>query len=187
MDESKLLLLIISLLDAGIAAYAGGPTPLPVGLTAQRAFQPRQQGAPVNPAIVVNHTGSVLRGNARRTSVWDASSSSFVYTYSQRMESTYHFEAIVPQSPEDYTAMTEADVLNVARFIVQNDTAISTLLAAPGRVSLLRVTKMDSNYIEDDKDQNENVPFFEVTFQYRWSVVSSAPTVESFTTSLHRE
>jgi len=100
------------------------------------------------------------------------------------MESTYHIEALVPQSPADYTGMTEADVLNVACFILQSDAAIATLASL--NVGLLRVTQLRSNYIVDDKEQNENVPFFEITFSHRVEVTLTAPTIDEFNTVFAR-
>jgi hypothetical protein len=157
---------------------------LPANLVAIRGNQPRQQGAPTGPAIIVTHSGNVPRGFAKRRNVWDSVNQVMNFEHSQRMESTYHVEALVPQSPATPDAMTEADVLNVARFILQNDAAMALLGAQ--KVYLLRVAKMDSNYIEDDSDQNENVPFFEITFQYRWSAISTTPTIYDFVVNVDR-
>jgi hypothetical protein len=178
MDEAQLLILIMACLDAGIAAWNANPyasTPLPADLAAQRGNQPRQEGAPSTPAIIVVHTGNVPRGFPYRKGYWDNTAQAMKYIHGQRMESTYHVEALVPQSPATPSAMTEADVLNVARYILQNDATIQTLLAQG--VFLLRVNSMQSNWIEDDKDQNENVPFFEVTFVYRWTQTVGVPVI----------
>ena len=181
MDDAALLILLISCLDAGIAQYNGygdAVPQLPAGTIAQKAFQSRQEGAPDAPAIIVNLSRLVPRGYPRKRNNWNLSTGVMTRTHGQRMEATFHVEALVPQSPATPAAMTEAGVLNVARYILQNDATIATLLAQG--VRLFRIDKMDSNYIKDDKDQNENVPFFEITFTYRTAIVESTPFVDNF-------
>jgi hypothetical protein len=187
MDEAQLLVQIIGMLDAGFAAYNANPyntKPLPAGIEAVKAFQPRQQGAQITPTVYVNLEDPKRIGFPKRESKWDAQSQLMMHVQGQRMESTYHIEALVPQSPADYTGMTEADVLNVACFILQSDAAIATLASL--NVGLLRVTQLRSNYIVDDKEQNENVPFFEITFSHRVEVTLTAPTIDEFNTVFAR-
>jgi hypothetical protein len=187
MDESQLLIQLVTLLDTGIAAYIANPyntRPVPAGLTSARAFQPRQQGAELTPTIYVNWAGSVPRGYPKRQSKYDADTGLMMHIQGQRMESTYHIEALIPQSPADPDAMTESDVLDVARFILQNDATIETL--RPLNVGLLRVTQINSQYIVDDREQNENVPFFEIVFSHRKEVTLTAPTIDTFNTVFAR-
>lgn len=187
MDEAELLVQLVSLLDTGFASYNANPfnaKPLPDGITSAKAFQPRQQGAQITPTVYVNLTDPKPVGFPKRESKWDADTGLMMHVQGQRMESTYHIEALVPQSPADYTGMTEADVLNVARFILQSDETIATL--TPLNVGLLRVSGMRSQYIDDDKEQNENVPFFEITFSHRVEVTLTAPTIDQFNTVFAR-
>lgn len=187
MDESQLLVVLVGLLDTGIAAYNANTyntRKLPAGLEAVRAFQPRQQGAQITPTIYVNQQETKPVGYPKRQSKWDEADGLMLSVQGQRLESTYHIEALVPQSPTDYTAMTEVDVLNIARFILQSDETIAVL--TPQNVGLLRVTRIGSQYIDDDKDQNENVPFFEITFSHRIDVTTTAPTIDEFQTGIYR-
>lgn len=181
MDESQLLVVLVGMLDAGIAAYNANPLNtrvLPAGLIATRGLQPRQQGAPDVPAIVVNFSHKKQIGFPRRKTQYDAVSQQAINVQGQRHESTYHVEAFVPQSPADWQAMSEADVLNIARFIMQSDEAVAALAAQ--NIGVLRVTDIQSNYIVDDKEQNENVPFFELTFSHRLELSATAPIVSEF-------
>lgn len=188
MDESQLVIVLIGLLDAGIAAFNANPfnaaRPLPAGLESVRAFQPRQQGAEIVPTIYVNHAGTKPIGFPKRTAKWDTSTLEMVNTQGNRYESTYHIEALIPQSPADPTAMTESDVLNIARFILQSDSTLATLV--PQNIGVLRVTELQANWIVDDKGQNENVPFFEVTFSHRLEFSSTVPTIDVFETVFNR-
>lgn len=187
MDESQLLVVLTGLLDAGIAAYSANPLntrPLPDGLIVQRAFQPRQSGAPDGPAILTNFDRKKQIGFPRRFSKYDAANARWLKVQGQRQESTYHIEAMVPQSPADWQAMTEADVLDIARFILQSDETVAALSAQ--NIGVLRVTENLSNYIVDDKEQNENVPFFEVTFSHRIEFSATTPTIDEFVVSTNR-
>jgi hypothetical protein len=180
MDDATLLIQLISCLDAGIAEYntLEGVPALPAGTISQKAFQPRQEGAPTAPAIIVNLARLVPRGFPKKKNTWNTTTSVMTRTHGQRMEATFHVEALVPQSPATPEAMTAAGVLNVARYILQNDATMATLAAQD--VWLLRIDKMDSNYIEDDANQNENVPFFEITFVYRSAITVGTPFVDKF-------
>lgn len=181
MDENQLLIALLALLDSGIASYVANPLNtrlLPEGLTSQRAFLSRQGDTPEGPAIIVNRTLTRMIGYPRRRS--RQTDSGWVKTQGQRYESTYHIEALVPQSPAEPTAMSEADVLNVARFILTCDAALVAFRSQ--NVGLLRVTEIRSNYIEDDKDQNEDVPFFEITFTHRIEFNAAVPLVDVFKT-----
>lgn len=188
MDENQLLIVLIGMLDAGLAAYAANPyntRALPTGITSQRAFQPRQQGAPEGPAIIVNHSGTRQIGFPKRFSKQlNPPDGDWVKVQGQRYESTYHIEALIPQSPAEPNAMTESDVLNVARFILQSDEAVAVL--TPQNIGVLRVTDLRSNYIVDDKEQNENVPFFEVTFSHRIEFSAAVPLIDVFKTVFNR-
>jgi len=187
-DQSQLLIQLISLLDNGFASYTANPynasRPLPDGLTSARAFQPRQQGANVTATVYVNALDPRPVGFTKRVDKWDAVNNVMLHTESQRFESTYHIEALVPQSPAAPTAMTEIDVLNVARFILQSSATIETL--RPLNVGVMRVGQLRSSYIDDDKEQNENVPFFEIVFTHRTGVTQATPIIDQFDTVFAR-
>lgn len=188
MSGADLLIQLVSLLDAGFAAYTANPynasRPLPSGIEAVQAFQARQQGAQITATVYVNETRARPVGTPKRLSTWDQTNAIMLSVQGQRMETTYHIEALVPQSPAAPDALTETDVLNVARFILQSDETIAALTAL--NVGLLRVADMPAYYVDDDQEQHENVPFFEITFSHRMAISTTAPTVETFETVFAR-
>lgn len=188
MSDAQLLVQLVSLLDTGFAAYTANPynasRPLPADIEAVRAYQSRQQGANETATVYLSLAGTKPVGTPKRASVIDPDSGAVLHVQGQRMESTYHIEALVPQSPATPDAMTEMDVLNVARFILQSTETIATL--TPLNVGLLRVSDMPTLYIDDDKEQHEDVPFFEITFSHRMAISTTVPTIDAFKTVFAR-
>jgi hypothetical protein len=188
INVSDLNKLLVSLLDAGFAAYTANPynggRPLPANIEAVSGMQPRQQGANIDATVYVQLGPQRPIGFPKRTLTWDADNELMMHVQGQRMETTYHIEAWVPQSPATPDAMTEMDVLNIARFILTSDETIATL--QPLNVGLLRVLNMPSLFIDDDREQHENVPFFEITFSHRMAITQTAPVVEEFQTVFAR-
>jgi hypothetical protein len=187
-NEAGLNIILTGLLDAGFAAYTANPfnaaNPLPADITTVRAFQNRQQGANITATVYFEPQDPKPVGYTGRKSNYDQTSGQMISVEGNRYETTYHIEALVPQSPADINAMTESDVLDIARFILQSEGSIATLAAQ--NIGVLRVTGLQSNYIVDDKGQNENVPFFEVTFSYRRELSTTVPMVEAFDTVFNR-
>src|ERR1700692_1503636 len=139
MLEWQLQELLISTIAAGIAAWTGPA--LPIGLTIQQAFQPRQQGVPSGPAVFVHHKATTPRGFPLFNNYTDPNTLVFMRKEQQRKESTYQLGALVPQSPGTPNQLTEVDVLNIIRHILQGAGTLAIL--NPQDVGVFRVSTID--------------------------------------------
>lgn len=182
MLEYQLQELLISTIAAGIAAWPGAA--LPVGMTIQQAYQPRQQGVPSGPAIFVHHKGPATpRGFPKFENYTDPDTQALMRRETQRMESTYQIGALVPQSPATPNQLTEVDVLNIVRRILQGTGTLAIL--NPQDVGVFRVGTVDSNYFTDDKAQNENNPIFVIILTHGDTVAYPAQSSTSVISGLY--
>lgn len=175
MRDSALRTLLVSTLTAGIARWTGDA--LPVGLTVQQAYQPRQEGVPLGPTIFFHPKDRTPVGTMSANDTISDDQTIFNHTQHQRVESTFQISALVPQSPADTDAMTEIDVLEVMRWLLQDSVTIATL--APLNVGVLRVTKLSSSFFEDDRHQNENEPMFDIILSHGDTVTTSTPIIDT--------
>lgn len=168
MLESQLETLLKTTIAAGIAAWPG-PT-LPAGIVIQKAFQPRQAGVPTAPTITFYHKGpAVPRGFPKFDNFLDPADNVFKRSETQRKESTYMVGALYLQDPANVTQITEVDLLEMVRWILQGQNSIAAFKEQD--VGVLRISQIDSNYFNDDRGQNENNPAFNIVFTYKNVVV----------------
>lgn len=182
MLEWQLQQLLKSTIEAGIAAWPGAA--LPDGIIIQQAFQPRQEGVPSGPAIFLHHKGPATpRGYPKFENYTDPDTQVFMRSETQRMESTYQIGALVPQSPDTPDQLTEVDVLNIVRRILQGTGTLAIL--NPQNVGVFRVSTVDSNYFSDDKSQNENNPIFDIVLTHSDVVTYPAQASTSVISGLY--
>lgn len=174
MRDSALRVLLAKILNDGIARWAGDP--LPGGLTVQQAYQPRQEGVPIGPTVFYHPKSRLPVGTMSASDVPNADGTAMVHTQHQRVESTFQIAALVPQSPADIDGMTEIDVLDVMRWLLQDSVTIATL--APLNVGVLRVTTLTSAFFEDDRHQNENEPMFDIILSHGDTVTTTTPIID---------
>jgi hypothetical protein len=173
MLEFQLNPLLRSLINDGIASWTG--TPLPAGIVVQKAFQPRQAGVPIAPTITVHNKGTLPRGFPKFENFTDPDTQLLMIRERQRKESTYGVGALVLQNPLLTNQLTEVDVLEIVRFILQGQKTLDVL--NPMDVGVLRITQVVSNYFIDDRGQNENNPTFDIIFTFTNEVVYPANSI----------
>lgn len=176
MLETQLQKLLISTIRAGISAWPG--VALPANLSVEQAFQPRQQGVPINPCVTIFHVGPARNvGYPKWINYIDPDTQLPMRMQRQRIESTYRIGALVPQSPATPNALTEVDVLNIVSTIMQSTDVLVALNAQD--VGVLRIQQVDSNYFTDDKSQNENNPIFVIILTHKNEVSYSDKSISS--------
>lgn len=175
MLNSQLQKILITTIRAGLTAYPGTP-PLPDGIIIQPAYQPRQQGVPIPPTITYYDKGTVPRGFPKFENFTDPDTNVFMRRERQRQETTYQIGALVLQDPTTPDQMTETDVLNIVRSILQGQQALSIL--NPMDIGVLRVSQISSNFFIDDRGQNENNPIFDIILTYMQENVFPADAIQ---------
>jgi hypothetical protein len=175
--EAALSILLVSVLNAGLAVRG-------VAATVQKDNQPRQQGVPSAAVILFHHVGTVNVGWPAKQDVWNAANGNFDHIETQRRESRYQIAALAPQTPSDPTKFTPADFVNSAAAIMQSDATIATMLAA--QVGLRHITDIRTIYFQDDKDQNEENPSFDIVLSHQDVFTTSTPKVNAVTYNIER-
>lgn len=163
MRESAIGIMLETLVTAAIANYnTNNPTDLlPPSLQILADWQPRQAGIPSTAAVFFHNILHDPIGWPERKDVWDCVAETMTHTEHQRIESTYQFGALVPQSPGTQDAMTAADVLSIVKTFVQSESAIAAFAAAG--VGVLRVKPIrNTNWFSDEMAQNEENPSFDM-------------------------
>lgn len=174
MNDKQLNALFMTHLLPAIQATAGLST-----VKLARNYQPRQQGAATGPYVYfAKIPGDRRYGHAGRKDVWNATTQVFDHTEIQQYETTYQFEAVIPQDPASVTAFTESDILNIVSGIMQSDSFLAVFRAAG--VGVLRITEVRNPYIVDDRDRFEAVPSFDVTLTHTRISVSTLPAVVAY-------
>jgi hypothetical protein len=157
MNESALTILMIPIIAAGMTARS---------LTAvvKRNQQPRQIGTPSTPTIFLNHIATTPYGWPARQDVWNTNTSVMDHTTVQFQRSKYQISGLAPQSPGTPANPTTGDYVRAASLALQDDFARAALFAQ--NVGILRISDVTSSYFEDEKNQNEEIPTFDVILSH---------------------
>jgi hypothetical protein len=170
MLEIELAVLLRSVIVAGLAVRS-------ITAEVKAANQSRQQGVPSGPAIFFFHVDTLDVGWPKKFNVWNPTTSVFDVTKTQRRESRWQIGSLAPQTPST-TAMTSADYALAVKSILSDDVAINTF-AASG-VGIQHTTLARSVWFQDDKNQNEENPSFDVILSHQEVVVSHVSKIDIF-------
>lgn len=149
-----------------------------------RAFQPRAEGTPKGPAIMMFKVGDKRYGWPARHDQYNEAGVIFSHELRQQVETTIQFDAWIPQDPADTSGLSESDVLHTVSSIIQSDEVIATFRAAG--VGLQRVTEVRNPYIVDDRDRFEAVPSFDIALTHYRVLSSTVPAVDTYDANIHR-
>lgn len=179
MTDAELAVILVAQVDSLIAAE---PTLAPLvsqGLSLGRAFQPRAQGVASGPRFFYFVAGSRRVGFPDKRNVYipptpPETEGHFELRQLQQYEVRYQFMALIPQSPEDQTALSEHDALCALADIMAGE-RFRLALRAQG-VGMLRITDVRNPYFTDDKDRFAADPSFDIVLTYpRQRVEINAP------------
>ena len=172
MREIDLAILLRSVLVDGLTSR---------GITAnvKQSNQPRQQGIPTTATVFFFHVGTINVGYPEKKDVWNSGNDNFDHTETQNRESRWQINALAPQLPSSTTAMTAADYALAAAAIMQSDSTIVALKNAG--VGVQHITNVRSVWFQDEKQQNEENPTFDVILSHQDISTISTPVVRVFT------
>ena len=127
-----------------------------------QSYQPTKQGTKSNPTLYFTKIGEKKIGSPKRLSQYDETGEKMNDIDTQVVEATYQISALVRQ-PSD-TDMTASDMLDVAQMALQSWEGLATLRAHG--IGILRITEVRNPYMQDDRDEWQAMPSFDVVFSY---------------------
>ena len=169
MLDNTLIAAIISALNAGLAAIGQS------SILVQQAYQPTQQGVNTNPTIYLYKIGDERMGSVYRDNVWNANTSTMVYTETQQYLTTFQFSALAIQDPSNTTSLTAADIVNYAAAVMQSLATITTLQAAG--IGILKIGQVRNPPFVDDRGRYEYAPNFDCVFSTKQVISSTQPII----------
>ena len=144
----------------------------------KQSNQPTMQGINTAPTIYFFKLGDKRYGWLGRDDVWDSVHSQMVHSELQYIESAWQMSALVLQNPSDLTVPTASDLINEVSSIMQSDKT-RDILNASG-VGILRITDIRNPYFQDDRDNFEASPSFDITFVYENIRTNLNPIITDF-------
>ncbi len=169
MIDNLIIAKLIALIKAG-ATNAGIPD-----IIIKQSFQPTKQGVNSAPTAYMFKVGDRRVGSPYRTDIWDAGLEKMVHTEMQQYESTFQIAALVTQDPSTPAAMTASDVLNRISYILQSSASIQSL--EDYDLGILRITDVRNPYFENDKEQYQASPSFDLTITHKQSIITQTPII----------
>lgn len=157
---------------------------LSLSVEVKQSFQPTQQGANTDPTIYIFKITDKRYGFLDRKSVWDENTLQETHTESQVYESTFQFSALVRQDPSDVASLTASDVANYAASIMQSDKTRESLQELG--IGVLRVLDVRNPYFNDDRDQFEGSPNFDLVITYNRVIITQSPVIQSVEYNFNR-
>ncbi len=149
----------------------------------KQSNQPTMQGINTAPTVYFFKVANKRYGFLGRNDVWDSVHSQMVHTESQYIESTWQFSALVLQNPSNLALPTASDLINDVASIMQSDKT-RDILNASG-VGVLRITDIRNPYFQDDRDNFEASPSFDITFVYQNIRTSTNPVITDFVPAIY--
>lgn len=135
------------------------------------------QGRPSGPAVLFQKVGGDRRyGWVKREDVPDPDEpTQMIHRETQFYESTYQFEAVGPPAQPGVTlpTATPSDLVNLTAGIVQSDAFMAALRLAG--LAVLRVTQVRNPFMQNDRDQFEAVPSFDLVVTHEQIMLSTTP------------
>lgn len=171
--DNTLIQLFLPIINAGLTT--DGYT----GVIVKQSNQPTMQGIDTVPSIYFFKIHSKRYGYLGRFDAWDSDTSQMVHRESQYYESTWQFAALVLQSPLTPNQYTASDLVDEVASIIQSDNT-RQILNNSG-IGMLRISDIVNPYFQDDRDNFEASPSFDVTFTYQNFRVSQDPIINDFT------
>lgn len=171
MNDLTLFAAVRTVLLAGLAD--NGQSAVPVV-----QFNPGTlQGRPSGPALLFQKIGDRRYGWTKREDVPDPDvPTQMIHREVQDYESTLQFEALGPPPASDGAALptsTASDLVNLAAAILQGDKAIQALRVLG--LAVLRVTDVRNPFMQNDRDQFEAVPSFDLVVTHEQIMLSTTP------------
>lgn len=175
---NEIFRLIRSVLIAGFAEQG-------MAVRVMQSYSGVSTGPPAVPAIIMHHIATERVGwQSRKARVNNGSPEIFEQ---QNAAETIQFNAVLPfVKPEDETIDTPTvqGVLTTASLILQSHTMLKALKDAG--MGMQVVKPITSNYIQNESEQWENVPAFDLVICHKLTLAHSTGVVDGFTSGIYR-
>lgn len=139
--------------------------------------QPTQEGAPSGPTVFLEKLFDHDYGFPSVSNAYDSVNNIYTQTEKQIVETTFQISALVPQNPNDLSIPTAADVVKQVKLWIQSRVSIAALYDL--NIAMLRVTDIRTNWFDDDSEQFENHPNFDIIVQHEDSITMVVPAAAS--------
>ncbi|SUW63477.1 Uncharacterised protein [Buttiauxella agrestis] len=142
-------------------------------------------GPPAVPAIIMHHIATERVGWQSHQLRADAGNP--VLIEKQNVAETIQFNAVLPEvNPEDETidTLSAQGVLTMASMILQSHRMILAVKAEGMGVQVVR--SITSNYIQNESEQWENVPSFDLVICHKLTLTHDVGVVEEITSGIYR-
>ena len=142
-------------------------------------------GPPSVPAIIMHHISTERVGWQSCKAVMVDDTGKVIEQ--QNAAETIQFNAVLPFiSPEDETeqTLTAQDVLTMASMLLQSRAMIDAANSAG--MGLQVVKAITTNYIQNEKEQWENVPSFDLVICHKLTMTNTVGKVEQITSGIYR-
>ncbi|HAW0896327.1 TPA: hypothetical protein JLK53_004044 [Escherichia coli] len=175
---NEIFRLIRSVLIAGFAEQG-------MTVRVKQSYSEVSSGPPDVPAIIMHHIGTERVGwQSRRGEVVNATGR---VVERQNVAETIQFNAVLPfVKPEDETVDTPTvqGVLTLASMILQSKPMLDALKSAGMGMQVVKA--IQSNYIQNEKEQWENVPSFDLVICHKLTLAHFTGVVDGFTSGIYR-
>ena len=158
MTDNDLIRLLAGYLDAALASK-GWTT-----FTVVQKDQPTQQGVPTTPTVFLQHLFDIPRGQPQSEYRLDTVAETFTTRESRITEMNFQISVLSTQDPEQPDMPTASDVVKYLHAYV-NSRFLSNKLNEVN-VGMARVTEIRNHPFEDDRDQFEYHPSFDLVLLY---------------------
>lgn len=177
MLDNQLIQLFLPIIKNGLVADGFGE------VLTQQKDQPTQQGIPRGPTVYFQKLHDHRYGWVGANPQWNGSLEH--NTEIQWHETTFQISTLVVQNPLTPNQYTAADLANEVASIMQSEATQAILMAQ--NVGLLRVTEITNPYFQDDRDQFEATPSFDLVLTHLETRVSTVPVVSSYDAIVYHE
>lgn len=170
MLDNALIALVGNAIIAGeaVAGIAGYPL--------KQAFQPTNQGVNKVPTLYFQKIADKLLGLPFQGDIWNSDSGVMDHTQIQQYETTFQLSALATQDPNNVSAYTASDIVNLAASILQSNTTIAILEAQ--NVGILKISNVRNPYFKDDKGRFEASPSLDFTLTHKQIIMSVSPVID---------
>jgi len=149
-----------------------------------RAYQPRQTATPSGPVVLFHRKDTPPFGWPARRDDWNATTQQFDSVTRTPKQTVYQIAALVPQSPGDDTQISEADIVTMARDILQHENATNAFTAQG--IGILQPGPIYQTYFIDDKNQFEAHPAFDIILRHVDEFTVQTPAITEYDNATYR-
>lgn len=169
MNEIQLFTLIRSVLLQGFSAVGRAD------VRVKRNYASTKSSAPDAPAIIMHRIDTQRVGWQSRN--FRLTETAAIDTNVQNHAITFQFNALVPTALEDSESLTANDLLDTAAMILQSRLMLETCQKAG--IGIERISAIRSNYVQDENDNWEPEPSFDIIVVVKKELVISVGVVTS--------